>query len=56
MEGSGAVSYLGAFFIGMAAFWLARGVGLPVWRLESGDALEIAFFAGLGALLITRAA
>lgn len=50
---------VGSIFIGFAAYYLARGVGLPHWRegfswSVVGDASDIGMAAGVGALLIAQ--
>lgn len=45
---------VGALFIGLAAGFLAHGMGIPLWRdWVPGDAADIALLAGYGSYLIT---
>lgn len=50
---------IGSIFIGFAAYYLARGVGIPHWRegfswAVVGDASDIGFAAGMGVFLIAQ--
>jgi hypothetical protein len=46
---------LAAASLAMAAFWLARGVGIPVWRdWEPGDAADIALCVFWAVWLLRR--
>jgi hypothetical protein len=47
---------LAAFVFACVAFWIARALGIPVWRnWEPGDATDIALFTGWGVLLLISA-
>lgn len=47
---------LAALFAGLAAYWLARGVGIPGWTAwVPGDAADIGVFTGWAVWLLIGA-
>jgi hypothetical protein len=46
-------AFIVAGLFAASAFWLARGVGIPVWRdWDAGDASDIALCVFLGFLML----
>lgn len=44
-----------SILLAVAAFWMARGVGIPAWRTwEPGDASDIALFVFTAVFIIAR--
>lgn len=47
--------FFAAVALGLAAYWLARGVGIPSWRSwEPGDATDIGFLVWGAVLLLAK--